>query len=74
MGSEFGKSARMSIKIGHSFRHPFTAILIIELGLVSLLKWPLLYNFNRFAFWDWGAYQVAHYLTQQGKSPVTDFG
>jgi hypothetical protein len=74
MGSEFGKSARMSFKIGHSFRYLFTAILIIELGVVCFLKWPLLYNFDRFAFWDWGAYLVAHYLTQQGKTPVIDFG
>jgi hypothetical protein len=76
MGSEFGKSAKMSIKIGHAFRpfrHPFTAILIIELGVVCFLTWPRLYNFDRFAFWDWGAYLVAHYLTQQGKSPVIDF-
>ena len=74
MGSAFGKPARMSIKISHSFRHLFTAILIIELGVVCFLRWPLLYNFDRFAFWDWGAYLVAHYLIQQGKMPVTDFG
>ena len=72
--SEFGKSAKMSTKLSHYFRHLSTAILIIELGGLCLLRWPLLYNFDRFAFWDWGAYLVAHYLTQQGKLPVTDFG
>ena len=56
------------------FSPPFYSVLIIELGVVCFLRWPLLYNFDRFAFWDWGAYLVAHYLIQQGKMPVTDFG
>ncbi|MFZ2062618.1 MAG: hypothetical protein WAU82_16530 [Candidatus Binatus sp.] len=64
----------MSIKSGQSVRRLLTAILVIELAGLCLLKWPLLYNFDRFAFWDWGAYLVAHYLIQQGKLPVTDFG
>jgi hypothetical protein len=64
----------MFTKYGDSFRRLFIAILIIELAGACFLKWPLLYNFDRFAFWDWGAYLNAHYLTQQGKSPVTDFG
>ena len=64
----------MLTKFSRSSRHLLTPILIAELVGMCLLKWPRLYNFDRFAFWDWGAYLVAHYLTQQGKLPVTDFG
>jgi hypothetical protein len=39
-----------------------------------LLKWPILHNFNWFAFWDFGAYLVTHYLLRLGYLPVTDFG
>jgi hypothetical protein len=56
-----------------SFRRFAIALLIIELCGLSLLEWPLLYNFNKFAFWDWGGYLVAHYLVHQGRMPVTDF-
>jgi hypothetical protein len=48
-------------------------MLIIELCGLCLLEWPLLYNFNRFAFWDWGGHLVAHYLVHHGYMPVTDF-
>jgi hypothetical protein len=60
-------------KHSRSFRHIVMALLIIELGALCLLEWPLLYNFNKFAFWDWGGYLVAHYLILRGHMPVTDF-
>lgn len=50
------------------------ALLITELCGLFLLEWPLLFNFNKFAFWDWGGYLVAHYLVQRGNTPVTGFG
>jgi len=50
------------------------ALLITELCGLYLLEWPLLFNFNKFAFWDWGGYLVAHYLVQRGATPVTGFG
>lgn len=48
-------------------------LLIIELCGLSILKWPLIYNFDRFAFWDWGGHLVTHYLIHRGYIPVTDF-
>jgi hypothetical protein len=41
---------------------------------VYLLRLPLSYNFNNFAFWDWGSYLLAHSLLQQGYRPLSDFG
>jgi hypothetical protein len=52
----------------------FISLLIGEVGLLYLLRWPLLYNFNSFGFWDYGSYLVAHYLLRQGGHPFTDFG
>jgi hypothetical protein len=51
-----------------------TTLLIAELCGLGLLGWPLIYNFNRFAFLDAGGYLVTHYLLQRGYLPVTDFG
>jgi len=59
---------------GRPAHWPLTALLVTELGALSVILWPLLYNFNKFAFWDWGGYLVAHYLLQQGHTPVTGFG
>jgi hypothetical protein len=64
----------MPTKFSNSLRHLIIAILMIELCGVCLLTWPLLDNFDKFALGDWGGYLVAHYLVQQGKLPVTDFG
>ena len=64
----------MPIKLDNCFRPFLIPILIIEFCGVCLLTWPLLYNFDKFALGDWGGYLVAHYLVQQGKLPVTDFG
>jgi len=61
------------IKHSRSFRHFVTALLILELFALCLLEWPTLYNFNKFAFWDWGGYLVAHYLVHRGYMPMTDF-
>jgi hypothetical protein len=52
----------------------FIILLIGEVGFLYLLRWPLLYNFNNFAFWDSGAYLVTHYLLQQGHRPFIYFG
>ena len=52
----------------------FTSLLIVEVCFLYLLRWPLLYNFNNFAFWDSGAYLLTHYLLQQGHHPFTYFG
>jgi hypothetical protein len=52
----------------------FIALLLIEVCVLYLLRLPLLYNFNSFAFWDSGAFLVAHYLLQQGHQPFIYFG
>jgi len=52
----------------------FIILLIAEVCFLYLLLWPLLYNFNRFAFWDSGSYLVAHYLLRQGHQPFSYFG
>jgi hypothetical protein len=57
-----------------SLRWSLTVLLLIELCALYISQWPLLYNFNKFAFWDWGGYLVAHYLLNQGYTPVTGFG
>src|SRR6266568_1068963 len=68
----FSRYSRIFTKRSHSF-HLVTAVLIVELCGLCLLEWPLLYNFNKFAFGDWGGYLVTHYLVQQGYMPITDF-
>ncbi|MBV8359244.1 MAG: hypothetical protein JO189_15115 [Deltaproteobacteria bacterium] len=52
----------------------FIILLIVEVCFLYLLRWPLLYKFNSFAFWDSGSYLVAHYLLQQGHQPFSYFG
>jgi hypothetical protein len=52
----------------------FLILLIVEVCFLYLLRWPLLYNFNNFAFWDSGSYLVAHYLLQHGDQPFSYFG
>jgi hypothetical protein len=52
----------------------FIILLIVEVCFLYLLRWPLLYNFNKFAFWDSGSYLVAHYLLQRGDQPFSYFG
>jgi hypothetical protein len=52
----------------------FIIVLTVEVCILYLLRWPLLYNFNSFAFSDSGAYLVAHYLFQRGYQPLTGFG
>jgi hypothetical protein len=52
----------------------FISCLIAEVGFLYLLRWPLLYNFNNFAFWDSGSYLVAHYLLEHGNQPLSYFG
>src|SRR5215472_7941205 len=52
----------------------FIILLIVEVCFLYLLRWPLLYKFNSFAFWDSGSYLVAHYLLQQGHRPFSYFG
>jgi len=49
-------------------------LLIVEVCLLYLLRWPLSYNFNNFAFWDNGSYLVAHFLLQQGHQVFSYFG
>jgi hypothetical protein len=39
-----------------------------------LLRLPLRYNFNNFAFWDYGGFLLAHYLLRQGHQPLLGFG
>jgi hypothetical protein len=58
----------------YSSPHVFIAVLIAEVFALYVLKFPLLYNFNNFAFWDSGAFLVTHYLLQQGHHPFTYFG
>jgi hypothetical protein len=55
-------------------RSTMVAILIIEVCGLYVLQFPLLYNFDKFAFWGWGAYLVAHHLFQAGYRPFSDFG
>ena len=57
-----------------SSRPVFIAVLIVEVVALYVLKFPLLYNFNSFAFWDSGSYLATHYLLQQGHEPFTYFG
>jgi hypothetical protein len=52
----------------------FIILLIAEVCFLYLLRWPLLYKFNSFAFWDSGSYLVAHCLLQQGHQPFSYFG
>lgn len=52
----------------------FIILLIVEVSFLYLLRWPLSYKFNNFAFWDYGSYLVAHYLLQQGHQPISYFG
>jgi hypothetical protein len=48
--------------------------LVGELLGVYVLRLPIIYNFNSFAFWDWGGYLVAHDLVIHGRLPITGFG
>ena len=52
----------------------FLTFLMVEVGFFYLLRWPLLFNFNSFAFWDSGSFLVAHHFVQQGHKPLSYFG
>jgi hypothetical protein len=61
---------------GFRFRNRDVLIILVLVEVVGLyiLKWPLFYEFNKFAFWDSGSYLASNYLVRQGLSPVVDFG
>lgn len=70
-----GSDSSNSVPNRYSRRQLLVSVLIIvEVCALAVLEWPSLYNFNKFAFWDWGGYLVANGLLHHGRVPIVDFG
>jgi hypothetical protein len=52
----------------------YAALLVFEVLCYYALRFPDIYNFNRFAFWDWGSFLTSEYLLRHGARPILDFG